>query len=157
MSQFDDCTTFILQEEGGYSNDPRDPGGPTCLGCTISTYSHEIGKAATISQMMALTPADVTPIYRKKYWNLINGDALAPGVDLIAFDIAVNMGVGRAMQFLVATQGYGPTARIKALDQKRRSFWRSLKTWAVFGKGWSAREDACVALALSMNPRPVSA
>lgn len=142
---------FVLAQEGGYVNDPRDPGGPTNLGVTICTYSHELGCAATIDQMKCLTPAAVIPIYQKKYWNVIGGDGLAAGVDLLAMDICVNMGVGRVLPWLQSSNNMRPSDRIAFLDNKRRSFWRSLKTWAIYGKGWSKREDACLKLALSMS------
>jgi hypothetical protein len=40
-----------------------------------------------------LTRAQAMAIYREKYWTPIGGDALPAGVDLLAFDIAVNSGV----------------------------------------------------------------
>jgi lysozyme family protein len=42
-SNFDKCFKFILQFEGGFTNDPKDPGGPTNLGITQATLSAFIG------------------------------------------------------------------------------------------------------------------
>lgn len=148
---FETCLSFVLKYEGGYVNNPRDPGGPTNRGITIATLSHELGRAATVADVRALTRELAATIYRKKYWNLIGGDMLPRGLDLLAFDIAVNSGPGRALEWLRATGSMPTYLRIAELDAKRRSFWRSLKTWAVFGKGWSAREDACFALATVMR------
>ena len=36
---FDDCLKFTLQFEGGFVNNPKDPGGPTNLGVTQATLS----------------------------------------------------------------------------------------------------------------------
>ncbi len=148
---YDACLNFVFQYEGGYVNDPRDPGGPTNRGITIATLSHELGRQATIADVKTLSREKAASIYRKKYWNAIGGDLLAPGVDLLAFDICVNSGVGRANDWLQQSSRLFPGDRIRWLDAKRRSFWKSLKTWAVYGKGWSRREDAAFALALKLQ------
>jgi len=147
-ANFQNCLAFTLHYEGGFSDNPRDPGGPTNLGVTIATLSHELGRAATIAEVKALTVAQVTPIYRKKFWNLIDGDALPAGVDLIAFDIAVNSGPGRALQWLAKTANTSPRDRVLALHKLRVGFWRSLPIFATFARGWMTRETACLAAAL---------
>ena len=97
---FDSCLARTLKFEGGYVNNPHDPGGPTNMGITIATLSHELGRAATIAEVKTMSRATAATIYRKKYWNLINGDKLPRGVDLLAFDIAVNSGIGRVLPWL---------------------------------------------------------
>lgn len=148
---FDQALRFTLQYEGGYVNNPHDPGGPTNLGITIATLSHELGRKASVAEVKALTVAGVAPIYRKKFWNLVDGDGLPGGVDLMLFDIAVNMGSGRALRWGEATAYLNPIARITALDRLRCGFWRGLRTFPVFGKGWLRRETACLALAYRME------
>jgi lysozyme family protein len=147
---FDRAFSFMLKYEGGYSDNPKDPGGPTNLGVTITTLSHELGRRATRTEMRNLTPAAVQPIYRKKYWNVVGADALPAGVDLLAFDIAVNSGPGRALRFLDKTDRQAPADRIESLHALRMSFWRGLSTWKYFGRGWARRETACLALARQM-------
>ena len=149
-ANFSACLAFTLGFEGGFVNDPRDPGGATNRGITIATLSHELGRGATIKDVRSLSLETASAIYRKKYWNLICGDALPPGVDALAFDIAVNAGAGRALQWLAQSRRVHPRERIALLDAQRRSFWRSLKTFAVYGRGWMRREDACLALALKL-------
>lgn len=146
------CLPFTLKYEGGYVNNPRDPGGPTNCGITQVTLSHELGRKATISEVRALKPTDaiVYEIYRKKYWNVIDGDMLPKGVAQIAFDIAVNMGPGRVLPWLEASHNMPPIDRIKYLHNKRLTFWKQLKIWATFWKGWTRREQACYALSLQM-------
>ena len=147
---FDSVMTFVFKSEGGYVNNPRDPGGPTNFGITIATLSHELGRAATTDEVKYMSRDTALAIYRKKYWNLIGGDTLPRGVDLMEMDICVNSGVGRVAPWARTVCTMSVADQIDALDRARRSFWKSLKTWAVFGKGWSRREDACVALARIM-------
>ena len=149
-ANFPACLAFTLKFEGGFVNDPRDPGGATNMGITIATLSHELGRAATIKDVRTLSKDTATAIYRKKYWNLICGDTLPPGLDALAFDIAVNAGAGRALHWLAQSRQVHPRERIALLDAQRRSFWRSLKIFAVYRKGWMRREDACLALALKL-------
>lgn len=152
-TNYPECLAFTLRYEGGYVNNPRDPGGPTNMGITQATLSHELGRRATILDVRNLSKETAARIYQKKYWNLVDGDHLESGVDLLAFDIAVNSGPGRATAWLAACAHLSGVPRIKWLDQRRRSFWRSLRTWRFFGRGWSAREDACLRLAFILASR----
>ena len=54
-ANFPACLAFTLKFEGGFVNDPRDPGGPTNMGITIATLSHELGRAATIKDVRTLS------------------------------------------------------------------------------------------------------
>jgi lysozyme family protein len=139
--------TFTLHYEGGFVNDPRDPGGATNKGITLATYRADVDPHGTVASLIAMSTKTAGEIYRKHYWTQINADALAGGVDMEAFDIAVNMGVGRARQFLAQTIGLAPAQRLRQLHILRMGFWKRLATWAHFGKGWTAREVACYALA----------
>lgn len=147
---FDACLSFTLKYEGGYVNHPRDPGGPTNMGITQVTLSRELGRHASATDVRALSPALAKAIYRKSYWAAIDGDTHEKGVDLMLFDICVNMGPGRSRQFHDKTKALKGAARVRALHDLRMGFWRSLRTWATFGKGWTSRENACLALALQM-------
>ena len=147
---FEVCLALTLGYEGGYVNHPRDPGGPTNMGVTIATLSHELGRQATVADVKALTRETAAAIYRKKYWNLVGGDALPRGVDALLFDIAVNSGPGRALAWDNAFCTLAPMARIHALDARRRSFYRSLPIFNVFGRGWMARENNMFEHALAM-------
>lgn len=148
---FDRCLAFVLQYEGGFVNDPRDPGGATNMGITRATLSRWRGRPVSVSEVRALKRAEAAAIYRKNYWDAIGGDTLPVGVDLVAFDIAVNMGVGRALTWLHQTGNVPAGQRDDVLAAKRIAFWRSLKTWAVYGRGWSRRGAACLALSNQMQ------
>ena len=147
---FDQILDAVLQFEGGFVNDPRDPGGATNRGITQRTLSQHLGRKATLMEVRNLSRATAAEIYRKSYWNAIGGDLLQPGVDALAMDIAVNSGVGRAKDWLAQSGDLPGLERIQFLDRKRRSFWKALKTFAVFGKGWMRRENAIYALAIKL-------
>ena len=166
---FADCLPVILQSEGGFVNDPQDPGGATNLGVTLKTLSSWLGRPASVAEVKALTPAAVAPIYQANYWNAVHCGALPTGVDLMVFDEAVNQGPGRAMRSLQAAVGitpdgvYGastraavqscdPSATIRAIAADREAFYRSLPTFARFGPGWLARLQRTQAKALAMAP-----
>lgn len=83
---------FILKWEGGYSNDPNDPGGETKYG--ISKRSHpEVN-------ITKLTLDEAKEIYRSKYWVPLGCNDLDSPLDLVVMDTGVNMGPGRAKDFL---------------------------------------------------------
>lgn len=163
---FTDALALVLKEEGGFSDNARDPGGMTNLGVTARTWASWSGGSATESVMRALTPGQVAPLYQTDYWNKIKGDNLPDGVNLVVFDFAVNSGPGNAAKTLQAVVGatadgiIGPDtlAAVTAHDAKelitaysnsRASFYRSLATFATFGKGWLARVDRIEEEALS--------
>ena len=149
-TNFPQALAFTLKFEGGYCDVEGDPGGPTCQGITLATLSHELGYQATRSQLRNITSEAVSGIYRKKFWNCIGANDLPSGVDLMLFDISVNNGPGRALDWSKQTSNLRPHDRIERIDQLRLGFWRRLAIWAKFGRGWAAREIACKALALKL-------
>ena len=153
---WDEALLHILKYEGGYVNHPADPGGMTNLGVTKRVWEEWTGKPATEADMRALTPEMVGPLYKTRYWNAVKGDDLPSGVDLCVFDAAVNAGVGRASKFLQQAVGVnadgqiGPktiaavTAKpaddvIEEFCALREAHYKSLSTFATFGKGWMRR------------------
>jgi len=158
---------MVLKHEGGYVNDPRDPGGRTNLGVTQRAWEAWLVRTVTESDMRALTPEKVKPFYKAMYWDKIKGDQLPAGVDYAAYDLAVNSGVGRAAKYLqeiagvVADGAIGPKSleAIKACNPKeladalcdmRLTFLKRLPTFETFGKGWSRRVAEVKARADSM-------
>lgn len=83
---------WILEAEGGLSNDPDDKGGLTKFG--ISRRSHPDVDIAN------LTEDGAAAIYRAEYWDAIRGDELPPPLALVVFDAAVLQGVGTATRQL---------------------------------------------------------
>jgi lysozyme family protein len=106
--------------------------------------------------MRGLTPEKVEPLYKKKYFDAVRGDELPVGLDYLMFDFAVNAGAGRAIKTLqtavgvtpdggfgpmtmAAVQGVDPNELIERFSQAKEDFYRSLTTFATFGKGWLNR------------------
>jgi lysozyme family protein len=151
------CLEIVLRWEGGLSMIRSDPGnwtgGKVGKGVLKGTNYGIAASAFPNLDIPNLTRAQAMAIYRQKYWNPIGGDALPAGVDLLAFDIAVNSGVSRATKWLKASAGMAPVQRIAYLDKARTSFWKSLKTWVTFGRGWANRENAVCQSALLMQHR----
>lgn len=155
---FDKSLALILKHEGLYIDHPQDPGGATMKGITLATFTEFKGRAMSKEELRAISDADVRAIYKSRYWDAVRADELKPGVDLLAFDMAVNKGVGRAAKLMQRGAGVtedgalGPKsmAAINALDaadfiakvsEARRDFYKSLKTFPTFGKGWLRRVD----------------
>ena len=153
---FPQCFAFILKNEGGYVDNPADPGGATNLGCTKAVWEQYIGRSVTKDDIKALTPNDVMPLYKAKYWDTIKGDDLPEGVDYAVFDFAINSGPSRAAKALqsvlsVTVDGQIGSATLRALEtanprevatavcEARLAFLQSLPTYGTFGKGWSRR------------------
>ncbi len=147
---FEPALGFTLQYEGGWSDHPRDPGGATMKGVTIGVFRDFKGRAVTKTELRNISDADLRAIYRKGYWNAVNADALPGGYDACMFDFAVNSGPSRALKYDKLVKATEPRARIKELCAKRASFFRSLSTFDVFGKGWMRRVVALEAFALRL-------
>jgi lysozyme family protein len=153
---FNDALAAVLEHEGGFVNHPKDPGGMTNLGVTKRVWETWVGKTVSEADMRALTPATVAPMYRKQYWDAVKGDELPSGLDYLMFDFAINTGVSRAirtMQKAIGTTPDGaigpktmqalrdadPDALIAKFSDEKEAFYRSLPTFATFGKGWLRR------------------
>jgi lysozyme family protein len=164
---FRDCLELVLKHEGGYVDHPKDPGGRTNLGVTQRVWEEWIGHEVDEKAMRALTPALVAPMYEMKYWRTSYCEKLPRGLDLLVFSMAVNAGSGRSVKLLqdaigvVADGIIGPRtmarineANVETLIDKfseaRRQFYRGLKTFPVFGKGWLSRTDSERLEALNM-------
>src|SRR5712691_8504332 len=97
MATFDIFLPMLLRFEGGYVNNPRDPGGETNKGVTMKTFSgcsHELlGIDPTSDNLKALTDGQAGIIYKALYWNKMQGDAIAlQDLANIVCDFFVNAG-----------------------------------------------------------------
>jgi len=165
----------MLASEGGFTDDERDNGnklpdgrkGSTMLGVTQFNWENHIGHQVTHEQMRKLTPADVEPLYKKKYWDAVRADELPSGIDYLVFDMGVNAGPGRAIKLLQsavgvpADGGLGPISMkavlaadpvelIDSFSAEKEAFYRSLKDFQVYGTGWLNRVAAVKVKANSM-------
>ena len=96
---FDKAIEIILKHEGGYVNDPDDPGGETKFGITKRNYPTLNIKSLTVEQ--------VKEIYRRDYWDgkcdWIPTTDIGEEFATIFFDTVVNMGFGKATLLLQQT------------------------------------------------------
>ena len=91
---------FTLKWEGGFVNDPADPGGATNKGITLSTYRDHMGNPnLTADDLKRITDTTVLDIYRRRYWNVCNCDSLDMRTAVVVFDTAVNCGPRRVMEW----------------------------------------------------------
>jgi lysozyme family protein len=150
------CLAFVLATEGGYVDDPMDPGGATNLGITLDVLSQWRHSAVTKDDVRNLGRDEAAAIYRTNYWNASRCPDLPAGLDLMVFDASVNTGNGRSARFLqealgVATDGSIGPLTLAAADRKptagviddlariRLAFYQGLPTYYHFGVGWTAR------------------
>jgi lysozyme family protein len=145
---FDEAFQKLIGHEGGYVNNPRDPGGETKFGISKRSYPD--------LDIAGLSLVQAKAIYLRDFWNRAQCDTLPPAVAFQVFDTAVNSGVGQAIRFLqravgVADDGQvGPLtinavrrmdaeAIVARFNGQRLDFMTKLSTWDVFGKGWARR------------------
>jgi len=143
-----DALAFTLPWEGGYVNDPDDPGGATNKGITQAVYDAWQEEHGLSHVPVKLIPdATVAAIYERKYWTPC-GHGLPAPLDMVAFDTAVNCGVARCQEWLA--NGWHPTGDTKAaarnLCDARENHYRGLvarkPVMAKFLKGWLNRLTA---------------
>jgi len=164
---------LVLKSEGGWSDNPKDPGGATMKGVTLANFRRYVKADATKDDLRHITDAQVATVYRRFYWDAVAGAELPDGVDYATFDFAVNSGPSRAAKYLQgvlgilqdgrigpatvkAAQGKKPDAVVNALCDARLSFLQRLPTWGDFGKGWTSRVTSVrsAALAMAVQPAP---
>lgn len=155
------CEQVLFPHEGGYVDHPRDPGGATNMGITLATLSRYRRRPVTKAEVKAMKRAEAMDIYRGEFWVKCGADLMPAGPDAALFDVAVNSGVGRAKQWKPLTYGKTPVEAIKAICARRRSFFQSLSTFSVFGKGWMRRVNAVEAWsikwAVTLQGKPADA
>lgn len=97
MADFQRFFPHLLRFEGGYVNDPADPGGATNKGITFATFRRHaqalLGVAPSLETLRALTDAQAAVLYRRLYWDPLHGDAISlqPLAEIV-FDFYVNAG-----------------------------------------------------------------
>ncbi|TPM59168.1 hypothetical protein FJ959_09880 [Mesorhizobium sp. B2-2-4] len=162
---------LVLKSEGGWSDNPKDPGGATMKGVTLANFRRYVKADATKADLRKITDDQVATVYRRFYWDAVAGAELPDGVDYAVFDFAVNSGPGRAAKYLQAVAGVVQDGRmgpatvmaakakpagvvIDALCDARMAFLKRLPTWGEFGKGWTSRVASVRSQALLMSKAP---
>lgn len=168
-SSFDEALQVVLAHEGGYVNDPADPGGETNYGITVGT-ARDHGYRGSMRSI----PLDVVAqIYRAGYWDRCGCDSLPAEIRLPLFDGAVNSGPMRSIQWLQMALGVAddgilgpvtlaaaqahpdPSALAARIMGHRLDFLSRLRHWGRFGRGW-ARRVASTLRVLAVDDREES-
>ncbi len=144
---FDKAFDRLIGHEGGYVNDPDDPGGETKWGISKRAYPH--------LDISSLTREQAKTIYFRDFWTPLGGDAHS-AIRFQTFDFAVNSGIQTAIRKLQAVIGavddgiFGPRSRaalaampvsdvLMRYASARLRFMAKLKNWPKHGAGWVNR------------------
>ena len=158
---------FVLKNEGGFVDNPDDPGGATNMGITLGTLRAWRGKSVTVDDVRNLSREEAIQIYRANYWNPLRCDDLPLGVDMVVFDFGVNAGIRQSAMTLQRVLGVtedgivGPGTLaaatkkpapeiVSSFGQQRLEYYKRLKEWPEFGKGSTDREQASQSEARSL-------
>lgn len=145
---FETAFDRLIGHEGGYVNNPADPGGETNWGISKRSYPGLNIKKLTREQARA--------IYRADFWDRVHADRMYDGVAFQVFDFAINSGIETAVRYLqraigVADDGHwGPrseaaaaaiseTDAIMLINAERLDYMTRLKNWPDASRGWSRR------------------
>lgn len=148
---FDVLINRVLGNEGCYVNNPSDPGGETNFGIAKRSYP--------MLDIKNLTRQAAIEIYRRDFWDRVQGDKLHPAVAFQALDAAVNHGIGNSVRWLQRAAGVAddgvmgpltmtvigrrdPAYLVLMFNAERLEFYASLKAFDVFGRGWVRRDAA---------------
>jgi len=137
MDKFYKALHFVGLVEGGFTKDPDDPGNwtggrvghgelvGTKYGVSAASYPNE--------DIPNITRERADALYKRDYWDAIGADALPHPLSLLAFDVAVNSGVGAAKRLLEQTRNPIEFAAIRLHD------YTTFGLWSRYGKGWARR------------------
>lgn len=97
MKTVEEIAAQIVAREGGYVDDPDDPGGATNHGVTIHTMRRlgldlDGDGVVTKADVRRLTPAQATGIFIEHYYRRPRIDALPESLRASVFDMYVNAG-----------------------------------------------------------------
>ncbi len=135
--------------DGGYVNDPADPGGETKYGISKRAYPD--------TDIAGLTEDDAKAIYQRDYWDPHHCGDMPWAVGWTLFDCAVNHGAHEAIKWLqgalslpvdgvlgphtlaAATVVSEPVAAVRDMTLMRDEFAATLPNYASFKRGWKKR------------------
>ena len=150
--EFEEAFKKLMVHEGGYSNNPADPGGETMYGIT-KRVARLNGYAGP---MQDLPIERAKEIAKKEYWDAVFADYLPTELKFDVFDAAYNSGPPKAIEWLqkalfvdvdgvigsatkMALKGYKPAAIVARFNGHRLDAMNNMNAWNTFGKGWSQR------------------
>ena len=112
FNPFEKIITFVLEKEGKFVHDKDDPGGATNYGITLLTLRDagvdvDGDGDVDVDDVRKLTPQAAMEIYKDKYWDGLDASNIDWPLAVVAFDTAVNCGVGRTKRWLAQTNDKG--------------------------------------------------
>jgi hypothetical protein len=134
---FEQMMVKILKHEGGYVNDPDDPGGETKYGISKRAFPN--------LDIKNLTLADAYRIYKEKYYVPMGIEKIKPdSLAMQVFDFGVNAGVARSLSTLKKANEINyetGTSVLNAFITLRTDFYIDIATGkkAKFLAGWLNR------------------
>ncbi|TAM16081.1 MAG: hypothetical protein EPN65_15240 [Pandoraea sp.] len=150
MSSFDDAFDRLIGNEGGYSNNPKDPGGETMWGVTA-----RVARAYGYAGAMRDLPRDTAKAIAKKlYWDPLHCDEYDPRVGFQLLDANYNGGQvvvwmqqasgakadgALGPQTIAAVKATDPLQFVLRFNAYRTNYLTALNTWTDFGRGWARR------------------
>ena len=137
MSNFEKALAFVLLWEGGYTNDPDDPGGETNFGISKRAYPRE--------NIKTMTRERAAELYKRDYWIPSGAEREPFPMALVLFDTAVNCGVVNSKEW-AKENGDEPLA---TLARRVLYYFRIVKRNPQLGKflkGWLNRVAALAAM-----------
>jgi lysozyme family protein len=106
MASFKLAIPSVINNEGGYENNPADPGGETKYGISKRKYPDLDIKNLTLEQAME--------IYQRDYWDTA-WEALPQDIATKLLDMAVNMGRDTAVKIVQRAAGVAPDGKFGPL------------------------------------------
>lgn len=138
---FEQAFQIVLASEGGFANHAADRGGATIYGIASKSNPKEY---ETIMRQLARGDKEgamqtTMATYKSKYWDLVPGiENMSPSARLVAFDAAINHGVGFTSKMVKSTNA-DADAMIAYRSEKYASIIERDSSQAVFEKGWGNR------------------
>lgn len=109
----DEALTYLLAEEGGWSNNAADSGGATMFGVTQGTYDqYRTSANKPAASVRGITKDEARDLYNRMYWQAAGCDKLPWPISYLTFDAAVNSGPGRATKWTQAGLGVSQDGKI---------------------------------------------
>lgn len=139
MDLFNKALQFVLDQEGGFVDDPDDKGGATNKGITQSTYdSYRKANKKGLQCVKNITVQEISDIYYKNYWVNAGCDKMTSVFAVIAFDTAVNMGISRISEFMKEAE-YISTEKFLLARIKKYTEFAKVGNQKKFLLGWLNR------------------
>lgn len=171
---FERALAHVLRMEGGYTDDPVDPGGATNKGITIGVLAawkkvvlNDRTRPGLVGELKVIAVDTVREIYRERYWRLALCAQMPAGLAFMHFDAAVNHGVTGAARLLqqalqvsvdgeIGPETKGAIMRLPVLEilqryaEMRRVKYKSLPHFWRFGRGWLRRVEETLGGAIAV-------